>query len=203
GVELHFSTHGVNWSEEGWRICGLEPGGGSWAHAENLQRIHPDDRQRLADADTVARDCRRSIDMEYRILRPDGEVRIVHERAEPVCDEVGRPVRLIGTVHDVTELKAAESRLRESEERYALAARGADGGWGDGDIAADRAYLSPRLHEILEVGDRDRGQSISGLFDKILPEDLAALQQHLKSRFARQGRRFEFEVRTRTPANAP
>src|SRR5262249_24824977 len=104
---------------------------------------------------------------------------------------------------DVTELKAAESRLRESEERYALAARGADVGLWDWDIAADRAYLSPRLHEILELGDRDRGQSISGLFDKILPEDLAALQQHLKSRFARQGRRFEFEVRTRTPANAP
>jgi PAS domain S-box-containing protein len=201
--ELDFKTDEVSWSDEGWRIFGLEPGRDSWSHTENLQRIHPDDRQRVADADAVAQDCRTSVDMEYRILRPDGEVRVVRERAESICDETGRPIRLIGTVHDVTELKATEARLRESEERYALAARGADVGLWDWDIATDRAYLSPRLHEILETGDRDLRHSISALFDQILPEDLEALQQHLKGRFASQRRRFEFEVRTRTPANTP
>src|SRR5262249_46545041 len=88
--------------------------------------------------------------------------------------------------------------LRKSEERYALAARGADMGLWDWDVAADRAYLSPRLHEILKVGDRDLGQSIFGLFDEIAPEDLALLQEHLQNRYARQWPRFEFEVRMRT-----
>ncbi|HUL06640.1 MAG TPA: PAS domain-containing protein [Candidatus Acidoferrum sp.] len=201
--ELDFKTDQVTWSEEGWRIFGLDPGRGSWPHDENLERIHPDDRQRVAEADRMARECNTAIDMEYRLLRPDGEVRIVHERAESVCDEAGRPVRLLGTVHDVTELKAAEVRLRASEERYALAARGADVGLWDWDVAADRAYFSPRLHEILGVGDRALGESISGLFDRILPEDLEALLERFKSSFARQKRRFELEVRMRGPADAP
>jgi len=201
--ELDFETDQVTWSDEGWRIFGLEPGRGSWTHAENLQRIHPEDRQRVVDADAVAKDCRTSIDVEYRILRPDDEIRIVHERAESVCDESGRPVRLIGTIHDVTELKATEAKLRESEERYALAARGADAGLWDWDVATDRVYLSPRLHEILGVGDRDLGQSITGLFNEFRPEDLEALQRHLGDRFAWQRRRFEFEVRTRSPADTP
>src|SRR5206468_2281410 len=144
--ELDFNTDQVTWSDEGWRIFGLEPGRRSWAHTENLRRIHPDDRKRVEDADTGAKDYRKQIDIEYRIVRPDGEIRVVHERAESVCDDTGRPVRLIGTIHDVTELKATEVRLRQSEERYALAARGADVGLWDWDIVSDRAYLSPRLH---------------------------------------------------------
>lgn len=201
--ELDFNTGQVTWSEEGWRIFGLEPGRASWSHAENLQRIHPDDRRRVAEADARAKNSGVPLDVEYRILRPDGDVRIVHERAEPVRDEAGPFVRLIGTVHDVTELKATEARLRESDERYALAARGADVGLWDWNLAADRAYLAPRLHEILGTRGRDREGSISDLFDEIMPEDLAALQQYLKNRFAGQRRRFEFEVRTRTPATAP
>jgi PAS domain S-box-containing protein len=195
---FNFSNDEVTWSEEGWRIFGLEPNPGSWAYAENLRHIHPDDRQRVMDADAGAREHRTPRDIEYRILRPNGEVRIVHERAETVFDKTGQPAGLVGTVHDITELKAAEARLRESEERYALAARGADMGLWDWDVVADRAYLSPRLHEILKVGDRDLGQSISGLFDEILPEDLASLQRHLHDRYVRLWPRFEFEVRTRT-----
>jgi len=201
--ELDFNTDQVTWSDEGWRIFGLEPGRRSWAHNENLQRIHPDDRARVQEADAAAKNSRKQIDIEYRILRPGGEIRIVHERAESVCDDAGRPVRLIGTIHDVTELKATEARLRQSEERYALAARGADVGLWDWDIVADRAYLSPRLHEIIGVKESTRGHSISRMFDAIHSEDVTALRKYLASRFTGQRRRVEFEVRTGKPVDAP
>jgi PAS domain S-box-containing protein len=197
-----FNADEVTWSKEGWRIFGLEPVR-SWTYGKNLDRIHPEDRQRVTNEHASARKgSGMPFDMEYRIVRPDGEIRLVHERGELAFDETGQPVGLIGTVHDITELKATEARLRESEERYALAARGADVGLWDWDIASDRAFLSPRLHEILKVGDRDLGQSISGLFDEILPEDLASLRKHLDGRYALQWPRFEFEVRTRTPTDA-
>jgi PAS domain S-box-containing protein len=198
--QYDFDSDKVTWSEEGWRIFGLEPVG-SWTYAENLERIHPDDQRRVTNVHASAIETGLLFDIEYRIVRRGGEIRKVHERGEPSFDETGKPIGLIGTVHDITELKATEARLRESEERYALAARGADVGLWDWDIAADRAYLSPRLHEILKVADRDLGQSISGLFDEILPEDLVALRKHLEGRYARKWPRFEFEVRTRTPVN--
>jgi PAS domain S-box-containing protein len=196
--ELDFDTNEVNWSDEGWRIFGLEPDHRAWTHAENLQRIHPDDRARVGQADAVAREHGGAFDTEYRIVRPDGEVRMVHERAETVYDSNDRPVRLIGTIHDVTELKATEAKLRESEERYELAVRGADAGLWDWDVVKDRAYFAPRLHEILGVSKQALGTSIIDLFDQLVPEDRDALQRHLNSRFAIQRRRFELDVRMQT-----
>jgi PAS domain S-box-containing protein len=110
---LDFATDQVSWSDEGLRIFGLSPESGSWTHAENLRRIHPEDRERVAEADAASLAKGGQFDIEYRIVRPDGEIRTVYERAEPVHDQHGRPLRLIGTVRDVTELKTAEAKLRE------------------------------------------------------------------------------------------
>jgi PAS domain S-box-containing protein len=192
---LDFATNQVSWSDEGLRIFGLSPEGGSWTHEENLQRIHPDDRQRVAKADAASLANGVQFEIEYRIVRPDGEIRTVYERTEPVRDEQGRPLRLIGTVRDVTELKIAEAKLRESEERYALAARGAGVGLWDWNVSTDQAYFSPRLHEIFGARDGELGSSISGLFNRFLPEDRDALQHHLQTRYANQRRKFRIEIR--------
>jgi two-component system NtrC family sensor kinase len=197
---LDFDTNLVSWSEESWRIFGLEPGRGSWTHEENLARIHPEDRDRVAQMDERARETGEPFEIEYRILRPDGDVRILRERAEPARDAMGRPNRLIGVVHDVTEIKRTERRLRESEERYALAARGAGVGLWDWDLKAGRTYFSPRLHELVGVADGALGTSISGLFGRLHPEDRAALDAHLQRRFSHQRRRLEFEVRANVTA---
>jgi PAS domain S-box-containing protein len=194
---LDFDTDTVRWSDEGWRIFGLDPDRGAWSHDENLQHIHPEDRDRVARADAAAKERGLPLDIEYRVIRPSGEVRVLHERAEVVSDAAGRRVRLIGTVHDITEQKVTEARLRESEERYALAARGADVGLLDWDIVADRAYLSPRLHEIVGVEEGALGTSMAALLDRFVPGDGAALRQHLEARFERQRRRFEVEARLR------
>jgi signal transduction histidine kinase len=62
--------------------------------------------------------------VEYRVVRPDGEVRLVHSHGEAVRDEAGRPRRAFGTVQDVTELKRAEETLKAtSEQLRALSAR--------------------------------------------------------------------------------
>ncbi|MEA2782286.1 MAG: hypothetical protein QOK29_3830, partial [Rhodospirillaceae bacterium] len=192
---LDFETNEVIWSDEGWRIFGLEPSRRSWSYAENVERIHPDDRARIIEVDTAMKEHGGTVESEYRIMRPDGEIRTVHERAEATLDGSGRPTGLIGTVHDITELKATEARLRESEERYKLAAQGAGVGLFDWDVLARSAYFSPRVYEILRIGAETLGTSINGLFDRFLPEDRVELQKHFDNRFAMQRRRFSYEVR--------
>src|SRR5262245_20437261 len=94
---LNFNTDEVSWSEEGCRIFGLEPIH-AWVYGDNLKRIHPEDRQRVMDVHAGARTGDRPFDIEYRILRPDGEIRMVHERGELAFDETGPRAELIGLV---------------------------------------------------------------------------------------------------------
>jgi PAS domain S-box-containing protein len=194
---LNFDTGKLIWSEEGRKIFGLDASTEIWTHEANLQRIHENDRALVAAADSRAREHGEAFEIEYRILRPSGEERILRERADVVHDADGRPHRLVGIVHDITEMKRGEMRLKESEERYALAALGAGVGLWDWDVSSDRAYFSPKLHELMKVPPGSLGPSIAALFDRFLPHDRDTLKRHLADRFAKHRKRFELEVRSR------
>ena len=101
------------------------------------------------------------------------------------------------------ERAAAEERLRLSEERYALAARGASDGLWDWDLATDRAYFSPRLHEILGLADGTLGDRIEALFGCFDPEDAAQVRSNFTALFAGQRTIFRFEARSLEPAGDP
>jgi PAS domain S-box-containing protein len=194
---LDFDTNKVIWSEEGRKIFGHDASTETWTHEANLQRIHENDRALVAAADTRARERGEAFEIEYRILRLTGEERILRERADVVHDSDGRPHRLVGIVHDITEIKSSEMRLKQSEERYALAALGAGVGLWDWDVNSDRAYFSAHLHELMHVPPGSLGSSIAALFDRFLPNDRDALMRHLADRFAKHRKRFELEVRSR------
>jgi PAS domain S-box-containing protein len=80
------------------------------------EAVHPDDRARVLRA-VREREVEGTYDEVYRIVRPDGDVRWVRDRAFPVRDERGRIARIFGLAEDVTSLKRAEETLRETEER--------------------------------------------------------------------------------------
>ncbi len=101
------------------------------------------------------------------------------------------------------ERAQADKRLRLSEERYALAARGASDGLWDWDVVADRAYFSPRLHEILGLQDGALGDRVATLFDCFDGADAARIRSYFATRFAARRGRFRFEARSREPAGEP
>jgi PAS domain S-box-containing protein len=114
--EYDLATGEVVWSEEMYRILGLEPGGGI-TFAGFLDRLHPSDREQVVDA--IARCGRdgRPLSEEFRVVRPDGEERHVQARGEMVDVGEGRAPKLYGTVQDVTEKKRIEGALHASEAR--------------------------------------------------------------------------------------
>src|SRR5262249_8865201 len=83
-----------------------------------LERIHPEDRPIWSQASEHAlRGASRS-DLEYRVVRPNGELRVVHSQSHLTRDASGRPLSMFGTIQDITDRKWAEQALRDSEEQW-------------------------------------------------------------------------------------
>jgi len=102
------------WSEETFRIFERDP-----AHQPTvdfvLQRTHPQDRAVVQQTIDRARQYRRALDFEHRLLTTDGQVKHVHIVGHPAFDEAGNLVEFVGSVMDVTE------RCRADQERQAIA----------------------------------------------------------------------------------
>jgi PAS domain S-box-containing protein len=104
------------WSDEIYRIFGLNPQEFGATYEAFMRSVHPDNRQYVQKAVDRALYERQPFSIDHRIVLPDGAERIVHEQAEVTFDEDGEPVRMMGTVQDITERKRAEERLRASQE---------------------------------------------------------------------------------------
>ncbi len=111
-------TRETIWSEEELRIYGFDPAGPSPDYQNMLRNcIHPEDAERL---DQVFGEALRNgsvYEMEHRIVRPDGTVRLVYDLAQPHFDEQGKLLKYVGATLDITERRQAERALRESEQR--------------------------------------------------------------------------------------
>jgi formate hydrogenlyase transcriptional activator len=102
-------------SEECFRVLGLDPKGEMLPLETALQRIHPDDRPRIAEKFERATHERAEFEFDYRYCPPGGEFRDIHQVGHPVLSASGDLVEFVGTVMDVTERKQAEEKIREQE----------------------------------------------------------------------------------------
>src|SRR5205823_11893886 len=109
--ERDTNTGVITWSDETYRIFGLEPQARILNLAQLPELVHPEDKQIVIKAVAEALRGGPRYDVEYRVLRPNGEVRLVHSQGDITRDESGRPRRMFGSVQDITERKRAEQRL--------------------------------------------------------------------------------------------
>lgn len=107
----------VNWSDELYRIWGVNKQEFSGNFEAVLQRVHPDDRESFAALAERAFREHESYSCEHRIIRQDGSVRTIQSRAAVVIDEAGRAVKMFGTGQDITERRQAEEQLKSSNEK--------------------------------------------------------------------------------------
>ena len=115
--ELDTSIMVPTWSEEIFRIFGLDPQKDPPSFAAHQKVTHPDDWNILDNAMTRSINEGIPFDIDFRILRPDKTIRWMHAIGNPKKDSEGRIVSVFGTAQDVTESKQAEDQLRNSHEQ--------------------------------------------------------------------------------------
>jgi PAS domain S-box-containing protein len=108
----------VYWSEENFRIWGFDPQQGLPERETVLERIHPEDRDRVLECVQTAIREKTDYAVEFRIVLPGGTIRRVHGSGHPVFGASGELIEVVGTQLDVTERRRAEEereRLREAQ----------------------------------------------------------------------------------------
>jgi PAS domain S-box-containing protein len=106
----------VFWSDELFNIFGFEKGAKP-TQGEQMNIVHSDDRKYVFSKIQDTIDGKGDFDVEHRIVRPDGSIRIIHSQGQLLRDHLGEPERLIGVVHDITNQKEAEEQLRRQEAK--------------------------------------------------------------------------------------
>lgn len=143
------NTDELHWSDEHYRLWGLEPGTAKPNYSLFRLGVHPDDIAQLEALLHAALAGGRLYDCVHRVCRPDGSERVIHGRGEVIFDTAGKPVRMLGTVQDVTELKQAEHKVRDIGERFrALVETTADWIW-EVDQGGRYTYASPQVQALL------------------------------------------------------
>jgi PAS domain S-box-containing protein len=113
--ERDLFTNQVTWSDELYRLFDVQADEVDLSYQQFLNRLVPQDVDRIrAMVDAAIRD-RRGFSCDYRITHLDGSVHVLHDRGGIIWNEKGEPIRLVGTAQDVTELRHAEQELKRQK----------------------------------------------------------------------------------------
>ncbi len=167
--EWDIETNKVQWSDELYRINGLQPGEIAPDYALVLSKMHPDTREAFLSAIDAALKGERPFDLEYSFFRQDGSVAFLHTMGEVFRDESGRPRRMVGMVQDITERKKTEDILRDSEEKFRAIFEYANDGILIADVSSRRFVAANR--RICEMLGYSEDELLGLDIEEIHPKD--------------------------------
>jgi len=166
----------LRWSDEIFRIFGHEVGSIEASNDNFFRAVHPDDREMIGMAVKEAIRTHGRYSLDHRIILPQGEVRHIHEDAQIFLDEqTGRPLRMVGTAHDITERKLAEETFKTSELRFQHAFANASVGFAITDMAGMILHINKHYCQITGYAEHEMiGRSFASITH---PDDVVRKQE--------------------------
>ncbi|HZN67476.1 MAG TPA: PAS domain S-box protein [Tepidisphaeraceae bacterium] len=199
--EMDWVTKEVYWSDEMYRLMGVSPATFRPSVESFMAAVPKEDHGAIHLAlDEALANCT-AYAVDHRVVWPDGTVRVMSEQAEIVCDDGGKPLRLVGTMLDVTERKQAEqalrevnASLRESESRFRNMADNAPVVIWVTDPDGNCLYLNRQWCDL--TGRSEEQSRGLGWLDAVHPDDRAAAgEAFLSSNARREPFRKEYRLR--------
>ena len=171
-------TGAIDWTAEMFALFGLDPETGEAGFDVWDAALHPDDLEAAHARIAAALADHETLDSDYRIVKPDGDVRWINALGRAMYGEDGEPLRMIGLCIDVTDLRRAEQAVRESEDKFRYVFENS---------VIGKALISPD-GRVLSVNDalsrmlRRPRREIEGQFmrDFMTPEDAAATESETR-----------------------
>jgi PAS domain S-box-containing protein len=195
--EWDLETNEITWSEQRYRMAGMDPRMPSPSLEMFWNMVHPADREshRAVIDKAVAGKC--PLEYEARFVRADGQIRMIHSRGIPVTDASGRLVRFAGMSQDVTERRKEEDRLRLSESLLDQAEEIAGFGCWDYDVSVRQTILSKNLQKMYGFGPSETFD-VERYWDNVLRDDRRELRKYVLNAIEKCSP-FEFTTRYRMP----
>ncbi len=185
--EVDVTTGEMKWSDEIYSIFGIEPGSFELNIAAFNNVIHPDDLERV-EASQKATKHGGYHDVMHRIVRPDGTVRHIYERAHSMADKSGKVVKVVGTAQDITE------RV-EAEERFSFAVEGAGDGIWNLDMRTGEMEVSPLFLSMLGYGEDELPNDISTWMNFTHPDDIERARDHMRKYLSGNADKYSIDIR--------
>ena len=146
--EMNLSTNDVVWSNQVYKLFGLEKEGRFIDYEKVMALIHPDDRERAIKVSSEAAKDRKPYTLEHRVIHPDGKILNLLITGDVIRNEKNEVIKIGGVIQDISERKKNEKKLRESEEKYRLIFENSPAGISIADLNGYVYTMNRKMSEI-------------------------------------------------------
>jgi len=190
----NLDSNAIEWSDEHYRIFGFEPQDRPITLDLGLSHVHPEDREHLKQILARSIQSRQPFECTFRLFHDDGSMRTALSRGRVTIDETGRPVRMSGTIQDVTQRMKAEEDLRRSESLMAEAQHVAHLGSWSRNLQSGELVWSDELYRIFGLRPQEIRMTFESFLNLLQPDDRDGLQKVLHQAL-RDRQPFEYSMR--------
>ena len=172
----------VTWSDQLYRIFGLEPGALEPTFEGYLERVHPEDRDWVQERILATLTSREPYLHEHRIVLPDGSLRTLRCHGQAVTDDAGQVVRLVGVCQDVTQLAEAERARHVADARFRNAFEHAPIGKALVELERGEATVVECNRALCSITGYRQDELLAESLDRLVIAEDRALDRELRDR---------------------